>query len=152
MDIGIVGYYAPDFTIVDISGLTDRHIAKSPGPLLAKRYDPAYILAREPEIIVLVVSAWGDPREPLPEGRELGTWIAIEGEIYNHPEFRAHYLRGADEPPLGSGWTSELAARLGAERVFEHAHPDQYYLLAAFRRRTPPSRTDPTEPRPPAPE
>ena len=34
------------------------------------------ILEKEPEVIVLVVSAWGDSREPLPEGRELGTWIA----------------------------------------------------------------------------
>jgi hypothetical protein len=135
MDIGIVGYYADRARILDISGLTDRHIAKSPGPLLAKRYDPAYILEREPEVIVLVVSAWGDCREPLPEGRRLGTWIGIERAIFDHPEFRAHY-RSPSAPALpGDGWTDEIAARIGAERIFEHAHPDQYYLLAAFRRR-----------------
>jgi len=133
MDIGIVGYYCDEARILDISGLTDRHIAKSPGPLLAKQYDPAYILDREPEIIVLVISAWGDSREPLPEGREIGTWIPIEGSIFAHPQFQAHYRR----PPTDAAatdWTSEIAERIGAERVFEHAHPDQYYLLAAFRR------------------
>src|SRR5262249_17176444 len=37
MDIGIVGYKCPDVRILDISGLTDRFIAKSRGVFLSKQ-------------------------------------------------------------------------------------------------------------------
>jgi len=133
LDIGIVGYYNPEQRILDISGLTDRHIARSPGPLMKKEYDPAYVLDQTPEIIVLVISALGDPREPLRPDARFGTWIAAETRIYNHPEFVAHYRRTREALP-GSAPTEWLAARFGAERVFEHAHPDQHYFLAAYRR------------------
>jgi hypothetical protein len=133
LDIGIVGYYNPEQRILDISGLTDRHIAKSPGPLMKKEYDPAYVLDQAPEIIVLVISALGDPREPVREDAHFGTWISAETRLYNHPDFIAHYRRPREAPP-GSVPTEWLAARFGAERVFEHAHPDQHYFLAAYRR------------------
>ena len=29
-------------------------------------------------------------------------------------------------------WKAGLAHRFGAVRIFEHAHPDKYYLLAVF--------------------
>jgi hypothetical protein len=154
MDIGIVGYACPRQRILDITGLTDRHIAKSPGTFLKKEYDPAYILDQRPEVVVVVLSAFeiaqtevgGQPRSvrrvlaprgPLPEEAQIGTWIRIEAEILAHPAFEAAYRRPREDPGPAAPWTERLAARYGAERVFEHAHPDQYYLLAAFRRQPP---------------
>ncbi len=136
MDIGIVGYYCPRQRILDITGLTDRHIAKSPGPLLYKEYDPAYVLDRRPELIVLVISTHGDPDRLPPVDAEYGTWIPIERLLYHHPEFEQHY-RAVREAPPGATWDQRLAARLGAERIFPHAFPGQYYLLAVFRRQPP---------------
>jgi hypothetical protein len=134
MDIGIVGYYCHQQRILDITGLTDRFIAKSPGPLLYKRYDPSYVLDQEPEFVVLVLSALGNPQEPLPENTEFGSWIRIEAEIFADPDFREHYQRVRDRRGSAAHWTDRFAARVGADRVFEHAFPDQYYLLAVFRR------------------
>jgi hypothetical protein len=133
MDVGIVGYYCPAQRILDVSGLTDRFIARQPGPLLAKEYDPAYVLDRRPEMIVLVLAAAGDPRQPLPAGSTLGAWTRMEGRLLEHPRFRSDYRR-VREPDPDAPWTQQLAADVGAERVFEHAHPGSYYLLAAFRR------------------
>jgi hypothetical protein len=151
MDIGIVGYYCPDQRILDITGLTDAHIARSPGTFLKKRYDPSYILDQEPEAIVLVLSAFEevapaggdvaeiekrvvDPAGPFPDHAQLATWIPIEAQILAEPQFEARYQRLREDPGPEAPLTERIAARIGAERVFEHAYPDQLYLLAAFRR------------------
>lgn len=134
MDIGIVGYYCKEQRILDITGLTDRYIAKSPGSFLKKTYDPSYILDQEPEIIVLVFSAFGDITKPMPPDTKLGTWIKAEAVIYADPDFQENYMLVDDRVTKHPDWLSALAARVGAARVFEHAHPGQYYLLAAFRR------------------
>jgi hypothetical protein len=49
-----------DRRIPDITGLTDRHIATSPGRFLLKEYDPAYVLDRRPEWIVVVLTPASD--------------------------------------------------------------------------------------------
>ena len=80
MDIGIVGYLADGLRILDITGLTDRHIAKSPGAFLLKQYDPAYLFGKRPEIVVLTFAANGDPDRP-PEGLSLLPWSPEENAI-----------------------------------------------------------------------
>jgi hypothetical protein len=131
MDIGVVGYRCPDRRILDITGLTNRHIGKR---VAREGYDPAYVLGQAPELIVIVLTAPGDGRQPLPPDVQLATWTGIERGIVSHPEFQARYRRPRPAAGAESHWTEHLAARIGAERVFEHAHPGRYYLLAAFRR------------------
>jgi hypothetical protein len=86
-------------------------------------------------LIILALTTPGDCREPLPATAKLRTWTGIEYRLLQHPEFRSRYRRRRPVTPEMTTWTEELAARTGAERVFEHAHPDQYYLLGVFRRR-----------------
>jgi len=137
MDIGIVGYLCDDLRVLDITGLTDRHIAKSPGTFLLKQYDPAYLFDKRPEFVVLVFAAKGDPERP-PEGLSLLPWSPEENAIFRSPEFRRWYLRPAGPAKPGEPWIDDLARSLGAERVFHHAYPDRFYLLAAFRRQPTP--------------
>ncbi len=134
MDIGIVGYLCVDQNILDITGLTDRAIAKSQGRFMDKRYDPAYVVERKPEFIVLVFGGKGNPDVPPPAGTRIKPWSKNEARIWDHPEVQSHYVRRRPVPPNAAHWTDIVAAQLGAERVFEHAHPGRYYLLAVFRR------------------
>jgi arabinofuranosyltransferase len=53
MDIGRIGY-ATGLPIIDISGLTDREIARAPGGFLHKQYPVERLLARAPRFFVLV--------------------------------------------------------------------------------------------------
>lgn len=127
MDIGLIGYLCIDLHVLDITGLTDRRIAKSPGSFLDKRYDPAYVLARRPEYIVIVLTGPPDLKDP----SELHAWTGIEDRLVATPEFREHYFRprpaDSSTPRL-----EQLAAVLGAERVFEHSHPGLLYLLVVY--------------------
>lgn len=69
--IGKLGYWGQEFTILDMVGLTDRHIARS-GKVMAgtfiapghSRTDSAYVLARRPDVIELPQR--GSPFLPLP--------------------------------------------------------------------------------------
>jgi hypothetical protein len=134
MDIGIVGYLCPDHHILDVSGLTDAHIARSPGPFLAKRYDMRYVLDQEPELVVLALTGPGDATAPLPPEARLRTWTETEHRLLTHPDFAPRYRHRRRVTDPGASWLDRLAGAIGAERVFEHLHPDQYYLLAVFRR------------------
>ncbi|ANM28359.1 hypothetical protein ABI59_00035 [Acidobacteria bacterium Mor1] len=133
MDIGIVGYRCPDQKILDLTGLTDRFIANSPGPFLDKQYDPAYVFDRSPEWIVLTLSSTEDLAGEALVRAPLRPWTGIEGRLAAAPEFSG-YRRPRPHPGPGAGWQEALAARLGAERVFEHDYPRRPYLLALFRR------------------
>ena len=53
MDIGRIGYET-GLPILDISGLTDREIARASGGFLHKRYPAGRLLARAPRFFVLV--------------------------------------------------------------------------------------------------
>jgi hypothetical protein len=133
MDIGIVGYYCTEQRILDITGLTDRFIGKSPGLFMRKQFDPSYVLNRAPEFIVMTFSAEGDPCKPVPENAELQPWTYIEGSIWQHSDFLRHYVHKRSVDP-GQPWTDQWARRLGAEAVFVHLYPGKHYLLVAFRR------------------
>ena len=131
MDIGIVGFKCIDFNVLDITGLTDRKIAKSPGGFLTKEFDPAYVFDRRPEFFILAVSAPTGPITPA-NVAELFAWTDIEHMLYTRPEFAAHYARprtlreGASELE----WLADL---FGAERAYRHHYPGQGYLLFAYR-------------------
>jgi hypothetical protein len=133
MDIGIMGYLCPDQSILDLTGLTDRFIAKSEGDFLHKSYDPMYVLGRRPEFIVLTLTAPGSSYHVPPPGTSFRAWTPMETNLADHPEFAGTYVRKRPAPKAGN-WLDALACQLGAERVFEHAHPGVYYLLAVYRR------------------
>jgi arabinofuranosyltransferase len=135
MDIGLVGFRCAEQRILDISGLTDAHIARSPGPFLRKEYDPAYILDQAPRFVVLVLRTAGEAYTVPPAAAEFSLWTTPERRLFAHPAFAPAYRRVRPEPPWDSDWLGALAARLGAVRVFEHAHPGTHYLLALFERR-----------------
>jgi arabinofuranosyltransferase len=145
MDIGIIGYVCEDQLILDISGLTDRFIAKTDGEFLRKNYDPGYVLDTRPRFIVLTLTADGWYYQPPPRGTKFRYWTRMERRLYNAPEFKARYTRAATGPPAtadaslndpagesAEGWQADLARRVGAVRIFEHAYPAAYYLLAVF--------------------
>lgn len=135
MDTGIIGYLCIDQTILDITGLTDRFIAQSPGQFLKKRYDPGYVLRKRPRFMVLVLTTPGDPTQPLPSGAELKAWTDIESSFLADPDFQKEYEHHRPAPPGHETWTESLARQTGAERVFVHDNLGKYYLLTVFRRR-----------------
>ena len=134
MDIGIVGYLCFDQFILDLTGLTDRFIAKSSGGFLYKSYDPKYILDREPEFIVLTLTAPGRSYQVPPPDTSFGFWTPMERKLAQAPEFQRQYVRKRSELTPASNWLDSLAGSIGAEAIFEHAYPGRYYLLAVFRR------------------
>ena len=133
MDIGIVGFECPNSEMIDITGLTDRYIARCDGGFLQKDYDPDYILERRPDFIILTLTG---PRRGKdrggPSGR-LRCWTPVEDRIYSDPEFRRSYLRHLPVSPSPDDRFAGLAQSIGAERIFDHDYPDSYYLLAVFR-------------------
>jgi hypothetical protein len=132
MDIGIIGYYCIDQRILDITGLTDRYIARSPGEFLDKDYDLQYILKQRPEYIVLVMHAPATGAKPSASGMRLAFWTRIEEKIYQHPDFMLNYLDFSAAAAANA--PNPLPVKTGAVRVFLHAHPDMmYYYLAVFR-------------------
>jgi len=134
MDIGIIGYACIDQSILDLTGLTDRYIAKSPGTFLNKTYDPGYIFQHEPEFIVLVLTAPGRAYRTPPPDTKFIFWTPMESRLYEHQDFQEYYIRKDTEKAAAWDWLEAKAGQIGAVRIFEHAHPGMYYLLAVFRR------------------
>ncbi len=134
MDIGIVGYVCHAQHVLDVTGLTDRTIAKSPGGFLDKQFDPAYVFDRRPEFLVAVLHAPDDGPEP--DLRRLEHWTGLEERLLNTRAFAQHYFRPS-EPPASASLEERLAGRLGAARVFLHDHPGLYYILAVYERGEP---------------
>jgi hypothetical protein len=132
MDIGLIAYRCAEMRVVDITGLTDRFIARSPGEFLQKEYDPAYVLDQRPEAIVLAYVMGGDPRQ-LPSGDEpVYAWSRIESRLAAEPFFERHYRRPPGASAGAPTWSDRVAARLGAARVFLHDDPGVRYLLAVY--------------------
>lgn len=97
-NIGAIGYFNMDLVIVDMVGLTDAHIAKTParfpGGLLARgngygHWDSAYILARRPRFVEIA----GVGREQAERWEGRGGWIGAD-DLYRSPEFRNLYRYG----------------------------------------------------------
>ena len=138
MDTGIIGFLCIDQQILDITGLTNRFIARSPGEFLDKQYDPAYVFDQKPRFIVLVIKQQGNPDEQ-PTGAGFSTWTNIEAELLHYPDFNRWYRKpravGAPDEP----WLDKTAKGLGAVRMFQHAHPGVFYLLTVFERQDRPA-------------
>ncbi|TAK35068.1 MAG: hypothetical protein EPO21_07425 [Chloroflexota bacterium] len=84
MDIGLIGYIS-NLAIIDISGLTDLHVAHAPGGLIDKKFDLAYVLERDPEYFVLTsttdfVAVGGKPTD-----------FPIDRRIYEDERFTGSY-------------------------------------------------------------
>ena len=130
MDIGLVGYRCIDLRILDITGLTDRTIAHSPGGFLDKRFDPAYVFDRRPRYIVLVLT--DRPGSDI-RTLELIPWTWIEDRLMASPDFERHYRRPVAE---AAGAATDVRTRIlnltGATEVFFHDYPLGLYLLTVY--------------------
>ncbi len=129
MDIGQVGFRNPELRILDITGLTDARIARSPGTFLHKDYDPAYVLDQAPRYIVLVTTrarTGDDDYEYMP-------WTPTETRLLEHPAFQRHYFH--ERTAQGEDDYEQLAGYLGAECVFHHRTKRMLYLLTVYERR-----------------
>ncbi|MAE69197.1 MAG: hypothetical protein CME06_01875 [Gemmatimonadetes bacterium] len=136
MDVGLVGYERMELRLLDLAGLTDARIARSPGGSLDKWYDPAYVVDAAPAYVVLVFTAPIRGDEHALSAEDLTPLLPHARRIYQDPGFRDQYMRMPPESVApGPSGTDTLAAGLGAERVFVHAHPWRHYLLAVFGRR-----------------
>ena len=82
---GAIPYYAK-VDAIDMTGLSDLHIAHMPGGMHGK-YDADYVLSRRPHFIVL-----NTHHAPLPDAIIPDHW-AGETAVYNHPDFKANYIR-----------------------------------------------------------
>ena len=116
MDIGLIGFRNMDCRILDITGLTDRTIGKSPGRFLNKEYEADYVFSGRPRLIVVVVGGFA-VRDP-DTGREIPQWspyTANDGRVMKalqqHPEY------------------------VPARKPFRHDCPGPAYLLVPFVRR-----------------
>jgi hypothetical protein len=99
MDIGMIGWYAPQLNVIDITGLTDRAIARAPGGFLDKRFAVEDLFARDPRYLVVV------PR------------FAADERIVAHPDFKRRYrlvmrlnYRAGFQPP-GEYWLHLMERR-----------------------------------------
>lgn len=79
-EAGVLPYHART-QFLDMLGLVDAHIAALPGGLHEK-YDPDYILSREPDFVVLGVVQSGNGEE--------GAW-APDRALLEHPDFHDVY-------------------------------------------------------------
>ena len=100
--IGQLGYFANEMYILDLVGLTNRHIAKSviqvAGTLVIpghQKQDANYVLSRQPDVIY-IPKAIGAVLDPKQEGLapELGdaTFLPTVVSIQRDPRFAKEYL------------------------------------------------------------
>jgi hypothetical protein len=139
MDIGLIGFRNPGLRVLDVTGLTDRHIAKSPGLFLGKEFDVGYVFDRRPEYLVFT---FGAPRRA--DGQidleQVQPWTGIERRMVEHPAFVESYL--TDRPASPDAVPLErLAAAFKAAAMFEHDYPspETRYFLAIYVRRAGPA-------------
>lgn len=83
MDIGMIGYTS-GIRVIDITGLTDPHVAAAPGGWLKKTYSLDYLFGRSPDYFV-VVSGSDYPVEPF------GSSFPIDRAVFEDPRFLTQY-------------------------------------------------------------
>jgi hypothetical protein len=126
MDIGEVGYRCIEQRIVDVTGLTDRQIAKSPGTFMDKRFDLAYVWAQRPAAIVLTLFGRDAPGAPLHPFSPMEQRLALD------PEFQREFIVASSDTTTDA--IDRLRTSLGADALFAYATPGRRYVLAAYRR------------------
>jgi arabinofuranosyltransferase len=107
-DIGMIGYVSK-LRVIDISGLTDRHIGRAPGPMLRKIYDTAYVLDQQPRFVVLV---WGslEPAGRVWAPRRETLWFQ-DRRIFENPAFAKNYAYAFSRFVRTEGFLSLYAKR-----------------------------------------
>mgnify|MGYP006280645761 CR=1 FL=1 len=99
-DVGAVAYFSGRH-VIDTFGLTDPHIARTPGALHHKS-DVEYVLERAPDLVVLIATEGAQERYRRIPDRELAA----------APEFDATYAR-VHEIPIGfQGEVAEIYERI----------------------------------------
>jgi hypothetical protein len=83
---------ATDASIVDLAGLTDPEIAVLPGGHTSKRVDPAFLLARDPDMILLYFRVRDGERV---------FWREVEARLEASPLIAKHYEARAILPSYG---------------------------------------------------
>ena len=134
MDIGLIGFRLREQRIVDVTGLTDRTIARSPGEFMAKRFDLDYIFGQRPRWIVLSFLASGEPYAPIAPAQAIHPFSGMEERLAAHADFARHYVEPPRAPGANTDELENLATRLRARRVFRAAAPGRHYLLAVYSR------------------
>jgi len=84
MDIGMVKYFS-ERNVIDISGLTDMHVARLPGGFLKKEFDIEYLFERNPKYVVLV------SHNDITKNPRFYSSYEIDKSIYQNPLFREKY-------------------------------------------------------------
>jgi arabinofuranosyltransferase len=91
VNVGMLGYAAPELTIIDLVGLCDAEIARLPGRHLHKGVPDAYLLSRDADAYLLV-SEHPIERDPAhPGGYFYIPYMEIEGEVFTRPWFQERY-------------------------------------------------------------
>ncbi|MGH7150360.1 MAG: hypothetical protein ACREIU_06670, partial [Planctomycetota bacterium] len=99
--IGAIGYRS-GLPVVDMLGLTDRHIARRPASSMPglkghQKFDGAYVLSRRPDVVILANTITIPPGDPDGEIRPL-PW---ERDIWEDPAFGRDYERVVFPVPGG---------------------------------------------------
>jgi hypothetical protein len=130
MDIGEVGYRCIEQRIVDVTGLTDRTIGRSPGTFMDKRFDLAYVWAQKPRFIVLTYFGGNEATAPLYPSSPMEERLAAD------PTFQRDYLRPRDPPEPTQGAYSVMEQLLSSDTIpISYSTPGRKYLLGVFRRK-----------------
>ena len=89
LDIGLLGYVAPEITILDFGGLTDRTVAQLPGAHRQKRIPEAYLAAHSPDAVLIASrTPWQAGLSPY----QVDCFYLAECHVVELPWFRAHYV------------------------------------------------------------
>jgi hypothetical protein len=97
LDIGRVSYTQPAMRILDLGGLTDPAIARSPGDYRSKRPPPEVLEAEAPDAFLLTSiepPAPGAPGQP----PDVALYYPVEASVAASPWFRARYRIRATLP------------------------------------------------------
>ena len=90
---GVLPYFLLEHEFIDMSALNDRYLARLEGGLHEK-YDAEYVLAQDPELIVL--NSFVDPKSEQGE-HQPNYWVG-ETSLYQHPQFTQRYI------PIAQSW------------------------------------------------
>jgi hypothetical protein len=108
LDVGWVSA-ATEADIVDLAGLTDREIAALPGGHTSKRVDARFLLARDPDVILLY-APFGLPKGGIDDWTQMTASRAVEARLIGEEAIAARFV-AERWLPLGSSGAGYLALR-----------------------------------------